>query len=69
MGTVRPSALADRTCGFPASGSPTGFTVRHTKEITDRKRHLCGVLSVTRTSRSSATGSIDNPPGEFFLHS
>ena len=21
----------DRTCGFPASGSPTGFTVRHTE--------------------------------------
>src|SRR3984893_3172203 len=29
-----------RTCGFPASGSPTGFIVRHTKQITDRKRHL-----------------------------
>jgi hypothetical protein len=36
---------SNRTCRFPASGSPTGFTVRHTKEITERKRHLCGVLS------------------------
>ena len=36
---------SNRTCGFPASGSPTGFTVRHTKQITDRKRHLRGVLS------------------------
>src|ERR1700730_5344026 len=26
---------SNRTCGFPASGSPTGFTVRHTKQITD----------------------------------
>src|ERR1700730_779980 len=31
---------SNRTCGFPASGSPTGFIVRHTKQITDRKRHL-----------------------------
>ena len=37
--------LSNRTCGFPASGSPTGFTVRHAKQITDRKRHLHGVLS------------------------
>jgi len=36
---------SNRTCGFPASGSPTGFIVRHTKEITDRKRHRCDVLS------------------------
>ena len=36
---------SNRTCGFPASGSPTGFTVRPTKQITDRKRRLRGVLS------------------------
>jgi hypothetical protein len=36
---------SNRTCGFPASGSPTGFIVRHTKQSTDRKRPLCGVLS------------------------
>ena len=36
---------SNRTCGFPASGSPTGFVVRHTKQSTDRKRHLRGVLS------------------------
>ena len=30
---------SNRTCGFPASGSPTGFVVRHTEKITDRKRH------------------------------
>ena len=36
---------SNRTCGFPASGSPTGFTVRHTENITDRKRHLSGVIS------------------------
>ena len=36
---------SNRTCGFPASGSPTGFIVRHTKEITDRRRHLRGGLS------------------------
>jgi len=34
---------SNRTCGFPASGSPTGFTVRHTEE-TNRKRHLRGVF-------------------------
>src|SRR5437588_11376367 len=26
---------SNRTCGFPASGSPTGFVMRHTKQITD----------------------------------
>ena len=31
---------SNRACGFPASGSPTGFIVRRTKQITDRKRHL-----------------------------
>jgi hypothetical protein len=36
---------SNRTCGFPASGSPTGFVLRHTKQSTDRKRPLCGVLS------------------------
>jgi hypothetical protein len=36
---------SNRTCGFPASGSPTGFTVKHTQESTDRKRRLRGVLS------------------------
>src|SRR5207237_6184369 len=36
---------SNRTCRFPASGSPTGFVMRHTKQITNRKRHLCGVLS------------------------
>jgi hypothetical protein len=30
---------SNRTCGFPASGSPTGFTIRHTEQIIDRKRH------------------------------
>src|SRR5262245_55432462 len=30
---------SNRTCGFPASGSPTGFVVRHTENIADRKRH------------------------------
>ena len=37
---------SNRTCGFPASGSPTGFTVRHTKQITDRKRHRDEASSV-----------------------
>jgi hypothetical protein len=36
---------SNRTCGFPASGSPAGFIVRHTKVITDRRRHLRGGLS------------------------
>jgi hypothetical protein len=36
---------SNRTCAFPASGSPTGFTVKHTQESTDRKRHLRGMPS------------------------
>jgi hypothetical protein len=36
---------SNRTCGFPASGSPTGFVARHTEQITDRKRPVRGVLS------------------------
>src|SRR3982074_2152501 len=34
---------SNRTCGFPASGSPTGCPVRHADQIIDRKRHLRGV--------------------------
>ena len=29
-GPVSPPRSSNRTCGFPASGSPTGFTARHT---------------------------------------
>jgi hypothetical protein len=39
---------SNRTCGFPASGSPTGFIVRHTKQGTNRKRHLRGARSFLR---------------------
>jgi hypothetical protein len=46
-----PSPTANRTCGFPASGSPTGFTARHTEKITNRKRHLRGVEPDVRISR------------------
>jgi hypothetical protein len=50
---ARPRKPRDKTMGgFPASGSPTGFTVRHTENITDRKRHLSGVIS-SFTSRYS----------------
>ncbi len=28
---VSPPRSSNRTCGFPASGSPTGFTMRHTE--------------------------------------
>src|SRR6266487_4892352 len=34
---------SNRTCGFPASGSPTGFTVRHTARGTK-----VGVRGATR---------------------
>ncbi len=30
--SVSPPRSSNRTCGFPASGSPTGFTARHTAE-------------------------------------
>jgi hypothetical protein len=51
----------NRTCGFPASGSPTGFTVRHTENITDRKRHLSGVISsfTSRYSIAAHAGFFD----------
>jgi hypothetical protein len=44
---------SNRTCGFPASGSPTGFTARHTKQSTDRKRHVRGVLFLRLTTQLS----------------
>ena len=31
-GPVSPPRSSNRTCGFPASGSPTGFTARHTAD-------------------------------------
>jgi hypothetical protein len=31
---------SNQTCRFPASGSPTGFTARHTERITNRKRRV-----------------------------
>src|SRR6266487_1884274 len=43
---------SNRTCGFPASGSPTGFIVGHTEQSTDRKRHLRSVLSSFATRYS-----------------
>src|SRR5262245_21997114 len=51
---------SNRTCGFPASGSPTGFAVRHTEKITDRKRHLRGVFlpSPHDTAFSEGPGSF-----------
>jgi hypothetical protein len=65
QGSVSHPRSSNRTCGFPASGSPTGFVLRHTKQSTDRKRHLRGVLSpgfnrhTTLSNSPSATGSID----------
>jgi hypothetical protein len=53
-------SMQDRTCGFPASGSPTGFVLRHTKQITDRKRHLRGVSS----SFASLKPELDRQPLE-----
>jgi hypothetical protein len=59
---------SNRTCGFPASGSPTGFTVRHTKQITARKRHLRARSSVlisriwTRTALRVSTFSRVQTP-------
>jgi hypothetical protein len=44
---------SNRTCGFPASGSPTGFTVRHTEEITDRKRHRRACVLPSRLDQFS----------------
>jgi hypothetical protein len=49
---------SNRTCRFPASGSPTGFTARHTDQITDRKRHLRGVSC----QQSRIVVSVLGPP-------
>jgi hypothetical protein len=44
---------SNRTCGFPTFGSPTGFSVRHTKQITDRnviaRRELSFLIQVQRS--------------------
>jgi hypothetical protein len=52
--------------------SHTGFTHVTARRIAQPPRgdlcHEAPTLAVTRTSRSSATGSIDNSPGGFFLH-
>ena len=55
-------------CHFRGSGF-THVTARRIAQ--PPKGDLCHEApthAVTRTSRSSATGSIDNSPGEFFLH-
>ena len=51
---------SNRTCGFPASGSPTGFVLRHTKQITDRKRHLRSVLSFFASRHSLLLKDLDD---------
>ena len=48
---------SNRTCGFPASSSRTGLHREARPKPVD-----------ARTSRASATGSIDNSPCGFFLH-
>ena len=52
----------------PRSGF-THITVRRIAQPpTGDLCHEAPALAVVRTSRSSATGSIDNSPGGFFLH-
>src|SRR5262245_24271359 len=50
----------------------SGFTHVTARRIAQPPRgdlcHEAPTHAVTRTSRSSATGSIDNSPGGFFLH-
>ena len=56
----------NRTCRFPASGSPTGFTVRHTEKISDRERRLHGRSfppSPYDTAFSAGSGSPSVFPG------
>jgi uncharacterized protein YjiS (DUF1127 family) len=51
---------SNRTCRFPASGSPTGFTVRHTEEITGRKSTTLRVDS-SSTDDSRLRGALPLP--------
>ena len=49
--SVSTSRSSNRTCGFPASGSPTGFTHPHTT--------LCFISAVTpKTSQSSLASKV-----------
>ncbi len=42
--SVSPPRSSNRTCGFPASGSPTGFTARHTVDLLlSRFRHEASI--------------------------
>ena len=55
--SVSPPRSSNRTCGFPASGSPTGFTARHTVDdqvrlvsrddtVARQQPSLCGRVSL-----------------------
>ncbi len=68
---VSPPRSSNRTCGFPASGSATGFTARHTADVSAAQGDHCHEASrrpVTQPPRSSATRSTDNSLGGTSLH-
>jgi hypothetical protein len=44
---------SNRTCGFPASGSPTGFVLRHRKQITRQSPSPCLLRKHTRSQGPS----------------
>jgi NAD-dependent DNA ligase len=52
----------------PSDGAAPGATWRRRVRELCRACHEAPTRAVTRTSCSSATGSIDNSPGGFFLH-
>jgi hypothetical protein len=52
---------SNRTCGFPASGSPTGFVLRHTKQITDRKRLRAGVRKPAQQRKCPSAPPPEGP--------
>ena len=55
--SVSHSRSSNRTCRSPASGSPTGFIVRHTEKNSDRKRFLCGECSPSPYDTALSEGS------------
>ncbi len=59
-GSVSSPCSSNRTCGFPASGSPTGFTARHT---VDRQ---CRLVSRDDTVARDQPSPCGRAPSEAF---
>jgi hypothetical protein len=59
------SGLIGLNCGFPASGSPTGLTVRHTKNGKGIQLIADGLCLTNKTNRTLHCGSGSKTAGSF----